>query len=463
MEPTPQDSVTGASRDLSRDLRKGVLSFSEVIAQSFANIAPTNAAALTIPFVFASAGAASWLTFVVATVGLIFVGLCVSAFARRGNTSGALYTYTSEGLGRRAGFLTGWAMLMAYLTTGMAVVAGFAHFSDQLLGSAGVHLPAAVYYLVVVALVWTLAYRDVRLSARTMLYIEAIYAALLLVLAGIVLVKSGVDWSQFRLSGLSGDGLRLGLVLAVFAFVGFESSAALGSEARDGVRSVPRALLLSTLLAGAFFVFITAVEVSGFKSAGLDLGKSTVPLIDLARAYGVPAFGVLSALGTICACFACALACVNASSRLLFNLARDGFLPARVGDAHAQHATPHLGVHLSSALLLLAPLVMTLGGIKPFDSYGLLGTVSTYGFLWGYIVVCVAAVVYLGRLGQRRAADWLYAALGVAFMLVPVYGSVVPFPAAPYNLLPPLFGLYMLAGLGWSVYARRPALTPTSP
>jgi len=40
---------------------------------------------------------------------------------------------------------------------------------------------------------------------------------------------------------MTGSGLRLGLVLALFSSVGFESATALGSEARNPLKTIPRA------------------------------------------------------------------------------------------------------------------------------------------------------------------------------------------------------------------------------
>jgi len=76
---------------------------------------------------------------------------------------------------------------------------------------------------------WALAYKNVQLSARTMLWFEALSVTLIVALLSVTLSRGGfhLDGAQFRLEGVSPQQLRSGLVLATFAFVGFESSTAL--------------------------------------------------------------------------------------------------------------------------------------------------------------------------------------------------------------------------------------------
>src|SRR5712691_4944335 len=111
----PQEAQTSG-------LRKNTLPFVETLSQSVANIAPTATPSLTIPLVFASAGNGIWLAFVLATVGLVLVSFCINQFARRLATPGSLYHYVSTGLGERTGLITGWALRLAYVITGVVTV-----------------------------------------------------------------------------------------------------------------------------------------------------------------------------------------------------------------------------------------------------------------------------------------------------------------------------------------------------
>ena len=63
------------------------------------------------------------------------------------------------------------------------------------------------------------------------------------------------------------------IVICIFSLVGFESATALGGEARRPLRNVPRAVIWSLLITGAFMVFMSYVEVFATSQAGLDLGS----------------------------------------------------------------------------------------------------------------------------------------------------------------------------------------------
>ncbi len=86
-----------------------------------------------------------------------------------------------------------------------------------------------------------IAWRDVKISVRLMLWIEAVSVTLIMTGIVLVLLRHGphLDWTELRSRGMTGSGLRLGLVLALFSSVGFESATALGSEARNPLKTIP--------------------------------------------------------------------------------------------------------------------------------------------------------------------------------------------------------------------------------
>lgn len=77
---------------------------------------------------------------------------------------------------------------------------------------------------------------------------------MIVIVVALLLVRHGWYWDgeQVHLHGMTGGGLRLGLVLALFSFVGFESATTLGSEPRNPLQTIPRAVIQSAILAGAF-------------------------------------------------------------------------------------------------------------------------------------------------------------------------------------------------------------------
>lgn len=440
-------------------LRRNTLSFTETLAQSIANIAPTATPALNLQLVFAGSGNGTWFTYVLATLGLLFIGVCINQFARQSATPGSLYAYVVKGLGPTAGFVVGWGLILAYLTTGIATIAGAANYATTVCDKA--HLPIGPYplYAILAGLVWIVAYRDVRLSARMMLLLEVVSVSLILTLGVLLLSHKGfrLDMEQLTLAGMDLNGLRAGMVFAIFSFVGFESATALGAEAREPRKRIPQAVLRSTLITGAFFVVMSFIMVSGFRGSATPLDKVPAALDAMAELAHAPVLGVLVSIGAAVSFFACALACVTAVSRILLAMARDGVFHASIGKAHETNATPHVAATLSAVVLFLVPVAMSLDGIGMLDIYGLSGTIATYGFLVAYVLIAAGAMRLAARQRASLARVVVAGVAGILFMGLAVVGSVHPWPAAPYNRLPPIFVVYMAIGFVWMIYDRRRA------
>src|SRR3984957_18809070 len=213
-------------------LRPGILSPMETLAQSVSTIAPTTTPAATIPLVCALAGNGTWLAYVLATIAVLLVALCIARYARQSASPGSLYTYACMTLPPWLGATVAWSLLLAYVATGSSVIGGFYHYANLLLRDATGHGYSAVALslLVTGVSIW-IAYRDVKISARLMLWIEATSVTVIVIVVLLVLVRHGWhwDWDEVHLRGLRGRGVSLGLVLALFSFVGFESATTLGS------------------------------------------------------------------------------------------------------------------------------------------------------------------------------------------------------------------------------------------
>jgi amino acid transporter len=257
----------------------------------------------------------------------------------------------------RWGVLAGWALLIAYVGTAAAVGAGVTNYANVILRDRfGVQVFRCFLTALVMVFACYLAYRDVQISARLMLWLEAASVALISVIAISIIVKHGwhLDMGQLTLQGVTPEKLRLGLVLAIFSSVGFESATSLGSEARNPLTSIPRAVKWSAILAGVFFFLCAYAEVLGFRGEAQSLGQSVAPLHVLAQKAGFPAWvGTLTDLGAVVSFFSCFLACITAAARVLFLMGRNGALHSVLGEAHEENQTPHRAVLLSSIAAFL--------------------------------------------------------------------------------------------------------------
>jgi amino acid transporter len=435
-------------------LRQGGLSGLETLAQSISSIAPTAGPTVLIPLVFAAAGNGTWLSYLLATAAIFAVALNVSAFASHSATPGSLYSYTTEVLTGPAGQLSGWALLLAYLATASAVTGGFATYANSLLHTLlGWNVPPVLLAAAAMGSAIAVAYHDVEISARLMLWFEAVSVSLITLVIVLTLRRSGfhVDHVQFSLQGTTPGGIRLGLILAIFSFVGFESATTLGEEARSPLRTIPRAVLLSAVFAGLFFVFCAYSETLGFREAHQDLAATTAPLHVLGERAGLAFLAPVIDVGAALSFFACALSCITAAARVVLPMVRRGLAPAALGRIHPVNETPGFAIVISGLIAFIPPAVLFLRGAGGFDVNGWMGSLATYGFIVAYLLVSLANPIMLRRMHRLTAGAVAASTLAVIAMVAAFVGSIYPLPPAPYLALLAFFVVYMIAAYAWNV------------
>ncbi len=450
-----EDDVSEATVKLAQpaayQLKQHILSPLETLAQSVSAIAPSASPTLTVPLVFALAGEGTWLAYVLALVCVGLVALCVAAFARDSASPGSLYVYARSSLPPVFASLAAWALFFAYVTTAASVTAGFINYAYELLGEYGKHISPVVLDAVATGGAVWLAQRDVKMSTRVMLWTEAVSVCLISFVIGLVLWRHGLhfDMPQLRLQGVSFSGVSLGVTLALFSFVGFESATALGSEAREPLKTIPQAVIRSAFLAGIFFLVCAYGEVLGFRGSSHSLGESTAPLGYLAVKNGVPLFSILIDIGVLVSMFASTLACTIAAARVLMLMAHHGLAHSFLARTHARKQTPGVAGMVAGLGAFLPVALLCRAGVSAADVYGWMGTLSVYGFLTIYGLVAVSLPIHLKRRGKLKPAGVALSAATAAAMLLATFGNFYPLPPAPLRYFPYIYVAYLTTGTIW--------------
>jgi amino acid transporter len=428
----------------------------EVLAQSVSTAAPAAGMATVPAIVATTAGPATVWSFVLATAVALAVGACIATFTRRMAVAGSLYSLTAKGLGPAAAFACGAALLTGYAVLLMAALAGAALYANALLIRLGLAPPPAVGAGVVVFLAMLtggLVLRGVRVSARIVLAVEAVSIALMIVIFAVLLAGppappaptgAVTDWSLV--------GVAAGVLPALGAFIGFEAATTLGVEARRPFVSVPRAVLGTAGLVGLLILLAAHTQVVGFAGA---LGGQPEPVVTLAAAHDTPWLAVLLDLGIATSFVACALATTNALVRVLFSMARDRIVPQRIGATHRRYRTPHVAIAVAVPLAGAVPAALLLAGVSGLTVLRGLLSVATAGYLVAYLLVSLAAPLFLRRIGELTLPPVVVTAVAVPVLAIVCGAFVVSALDGP---VPVVLGALVLAALAWYAVlrARRP-------
>jgi amino acid transporter len=164
-----------------------------------------------------------------------------------------------------------------------------------------------------------------------------------------------------------GDVARMSLLL-IFAFAGIEVALVPSGEIRDPARTVPRGLALAMVGIATLYI---ALQVISQGVLGSKLATATAaPLADVAEAsLGGWARQVLL-VGASISMFGYLGGMTLSMPRMLFALARDGYLPKALAAVHPVYMTPHVAIPVQSGVTLAVALSGT------FERLAILANVS---------------------------------------------------------------------------------------
>jgi amino acid transporter len=463
-----------ASTTVDTSLERDAIGLTEVLFQSITHMAPAVATALSIGAATSFAAGITPLAVVLALVAVLFTAYSMGELARHLPSAGGMYTYVARGLGSFAGWLMAWAFLLAEPIVPAALYASFGLFGASFITTITgfthefLWLPLAV---ICGLAVWLLVYRGITISTRVGVALGVIEIAIFLVISLLLIINAGArNTASVFIPGEAGLLPALqGMVFCLLAFVGFEAAAPLAEETRDPRRNIRRAVLLSAVLIGLFYVF-------NYYAATVYFGPENMSGFLTAHEgdpWGGMANEVLPGIGALLITFAIlnsslanANAGANASTRAIFALGRARILPAALAEVHPTYRTPVNAVHLQGILAIVLAVVLGL----LFGRYDLGGPLTTYifiGYILGllfagmYIALNIAAIGYY--LGERRdefnpLKHVVVPIVGVILLIpaflgvvggvtIPILNVPIPPLTAPIDVVPLLVAIWMVIGI----------------
>lgn len=411
--------------------------------------------------------------FVVASVVLACFAVGYATMSKRVLNSGAFYTHVARGLGKPTGIATAYVALVGYAALAMGLAASFGYFTDLVMQSEGVDLPWGLYSAIAIAIVSVLGYRSADLAAKVLGVLMLLEFAVLIVLdLGIVgdSTASAFPLQVFQPAYVFSGSLGVALMFAFCSFVGFESAALYGEEAKDPERSIPRALYISLGAIAGFYIVTTWIIIGGAGGTSApELAEEQLGnfVFALALQYGGQTLYDVMAVLLCTSLLASYIALHNAASRYLFALGREGVAPKQVGIYHRRHLSPHVGSLAITGLTVVVVGVMGLLGADPYVviAASLVG-LGTLGIILVQAVTALSVLAFFWRRSDRSVLRAIVAplvgfvGLASAFVLASINFDTLTGSTNPWVNAVPL--LLVAAAIGGALVtlrlrARRPA------
>ena len=338
---------------------------------------------------YAGVGPWSVAAFVLAGLAVSLITLCFAEVGSSFRDTGGPYLYAYSTFGPLAGFEVGWLMWVTQL-------GGFATVTNLFVNYVGWFVPSATSglprILIVATLVGCLAVANVlgvRRAARinNILTLGKLVPLALFVIVGVFFIAP----VRLALAGTPTAAAMSGAVLvAVYAFSGFEVLGVPSGEIEDPARSIPFALLAGLGVVAVIYVGVQVVAIGTLP----ELATSARPLADAAdRIFGRTGATVMVA-GALLSTLGVSHAILLAAGRMPFAMAERRQLPAAIAAVHPVYRTPYVGLIVSATGMALFTLATT------FTS-ALTITVGLRVII--YLVTCAALPVLRRQPGRARA------------------------------------------------------------
>ncbi len=443
----------------------------EAIGLSVGAMSPALAMSFSGPGVAALVGRGAALSFVFAGVTCCLIGYGYMLLTRKYNHAGSVYGFVGASLGPRLGVFSGWAMCLMYFVFVPASAAASGYFLAGVLQDIGWWKGADWIWLAlpITVIIWAFCAGVIKRSTRALLYIESVTVTLIIALMVVVVVKVGqghglnggtLTGSIFTLpSGVNVHALLLGSVFGFLAFAGFEGAGALGEEAQNPQKAIPRAIGSSVVALAVFYIACIAVQSLGFGATAKGsaaFAGSGGPLFQLADVYVGGAMRDLIELGAAFSAFGAGLGAAVAGTRLIYAVARDGAPKSPLARVSQPSGSPRPAVVVVMAANVICLLILRALGATGLEVWQYLGTLGTLAILVGYGLVNVGATraVFDRSLGvpQWRGVLPAIAVILVGYVL---YANVYPAPAFPYNMFPYMLLAWLVIGAAVIAFSPR--------
>jgi amino acid transporter len=369
--------------------------------------------------------------YLAALVAMFFTAMSYGRMASAFPVAGSAYSYVRKAISPKLGFIAGWAVLLDYLFLPMAIwLIGAAY-----LGSAFPSIPQPIWVLAFIVITSLINIVGLKLANTVNALLMIVQFLVLAAFVALCIHYIGGDPSTplWTLTPFFNGDMQMPLIMsgaaiACYSFLGFDAVSTLTEETKDPRRTIPKAIMLITLIGGLIFVGVSYFVQLAHPSFQFESVDSAA--YEIARNIGGDVFVTLFLVGLIVGQFASGLSAQASGSRLLFAMGRDGVLPKSFfGSLSERYGTPVNSILLCAVVALLA-LKLDVTTSTSFINFG--------AFL-AFSLVNLSVIFHYWIGGEKRGLRE-----AVLFLIFPLIGLI-----ADLWLMISLDKLAIMLGVSW--------------
>jgi amino acid transporter len=426
--PTPGPARTPSSGD--KGLKKNAIGFVSSVVIGVASTAPGYSLAATLGFIAAAVALQSPAILVLAFVPMFLVAAGYYYMNKADPDCGTSFSWVTKAMGPQLGWIAGWTIVVAdvIVMANLAQIAGLYTFLLFGWDSAAASTVAVTAVGVLwIAIMTAIVLIGIELSARTQVGLLAAEIVTLAAFAVVALVKvysgsapaGSIDpsFSWINPFSLGPSELSAGLLLAVFIYWGWDTTATVNEETENPDEAPGRATVVSTLILLGIYV-IVAVAAQAY--AGVE--QLVANQEDVLSALGTEVFGSpldkILIIAVLSSAAASTQTTILPTARTTLSMARANAMPKSLGKVHPRFLTPHVSTLAMGAASIIWYVGLTLVSEDIlFDSLAALGLmISFYIGLTG-----IACTIYYRHELLRSVKNFFFVGLG------PAIGSAILF------------------------------------
>ncbi|MBQ7450508.1 amino acid permease [bacterium] len=374
------------------------------------------------------AGPAIIISMLLSVIACVFTALCYSEISAMLPVAGSAYTYTYATMGEFAAWLVGWVLMLEYSIGNITIVSSWTNYLTTFLKGFQ-NLPSFITNFPI----WLrMDYRSIAemcnkygidihdkipflfdkipfalnlpgilmVIALTLLLVKGVKEstrfASIMVGVNLVIIMSFIiigafnvnpeNWivkpdSIFPFAANGIDGILMGAFLIFFVYIGFDAVSTVAEETKNPQRDLPIGILGTLLICTLIYMGVALVLCGIVPYGQIDNNAPLAHAMIYAKHFWL---AKIFAAGAVCGLTSCLLIYQLGSTRILFAMSRDNFLPKVLRSVHKKYRTPHVLTWTACIIVVLSSLFLDLN---------ISAELCNFGAFTAFIVICIAVLI----------------------------------------------------------------------